>query len=310
MRAWLAVALVAALAPGCKRTQAHGEQAAPAPRGLHVEDAPVFPALQAADITRLVIDQPGAKQVILAQAGAHWRLEAPIRDAADDRAIFYALQELDRMEWAKAPLPSGEATAAARGATDADLLTLQITQSGTALPPLHLGKKGVARVGARRDLYEVYHANYYTFAREVRFWRDRTVSRVAPGDITGLEVRDDAGKAIVIARGGSADAPTFTLTEQTGVKGALDSAAAEQLYRHVVNLQADDVAAISPADAGLATPRLHLVVRAASGATDIAFGAATPDGGVYVQVGDSPRVLRLNKSAASLIARAPGTWLR
>ena len=312
MRARLLVVLTfaAALAPACKRTKPKAGQADPSPAHLKVEDGPVFPPLKAADITRLVIDRPGAAEVILERSGDHWALKAPIRDTADDRAIFYALQELDRMEWEKAPLPDAPATAAARGATDADLLTIQITQNGVELPRLRLGKKGVARAGDRRGLYEVYRINYFTFSREVRFWRDRTVLRIPPDDITAVEVRDGVGAAITVSRGGSDDAPTFAITAKSGIEGTLNPEVAQQAFRHLADLEAEDVSDTSPADAGLVPPRLHLVVRSKNGTRDLQIGAQLPDGSVYVRVGDGQRVLRLSKSTAALVARAPAAWLR
>ncbi len=311
MRPTLLLALAAILlGPGCKRTQPKADQAAPAPAQVHIEDGPVFPPLKADDISRLVIDRPGAPEVILERSGDHWALKAPIRDTADDRAMFYALKELDRMEWEKSPLPGGAAIAAQYGATDADLMTITITQSGTELPPLHLGKKGVASVGSRSDLYQVFHINYFTFAREVRFWRDRTVCQIPPGDITTIEARDQTGASVTVTRGGDEDAPTFAVTAKTRVKGTLDPEVALQVFRHVADLEAEDVVHTSPADAGLDPPRLHLIVTSKSGTRDLQLGTVAPDGAVYIRVGDGQRVLRLGKATAALVARPPAEWMR
>lgn len=313
MRALVLLAVAAALAaPGCKRTKAkaEAEQADPAAPKLHVEDGPIFPPLKAEQISRLVIDRPGAPEVILERSGDHWALKAPIRDTADDRAMFYALKELSRMEWEKSPLPGGPATAAQYGATDDDLLTISVTQNGKELPPLYLGKKGVARVGSRTDLYKVFHINYFTFAREVRLWRDRTVLRIPPGDITSIELRDASGAALTVSRSGSDDAPTFAVTAKKKVKGKLDDQVALQVFRHVADLDAENVVDTSPADAGLDPPRLHLVVTSKSGTRDLQLGAVAPDGAVYIRVGDGQRVLRLSKSTAALVARPPADWLR
>lgn len=279
----------------------------------------VFPRLYAAKISRLEIARQGEPTVVFERpAAGPWRLSEPITEDADQRAVTFALSELERLEWVERPVASAPDRWSEYAASPAEVVTLTITHDGSTLAPLHLAQKRVARVGDRAELYTIHHVSHFTFAREVRFWRDRIVSRFDPGEVTALELHL-GDKRVVIDRvpapppaaAGEAAAPDgWTLRESTPrLKSPLTSGDVEAVnlaFRRMIDLEGQDIAALDRAAAGLDAPRVRIVLHRGDTRTELRLGGDAPGGAVYAGDASRPRVLLVSRADADLIA--PDLW--
>ncbi len=273
----IAVIACVALAGGCQRRKQGievDERAPPAPADAAAAAAP-FPRLFADRITALRIERAGQAPVQLSRDGDRWMVTEPERAAADPRALQFALRELERMEWDPAPAATDPAAWPDLAVTAEQVVSLRVTHGGQALPPLHVGIRRHARIGDSPQVWKLHHLDHYTFARELRLWKDRTVMRLDPVDVSGIELVDARG------RKRPADARALSMVQ---------------------DLEAHAPAGIAAADAGLAPPRATLVVRRKTGPPlELGFGHRESDT-TYVRVAGDDRIWKLDNSIADLLS--------
>lgn len=299
----LAAAAIAAVA-GCKRSEKRGAADAPA---IVIDDRELWPRVAPDHVTGITIERTGAAPVVLARGADGWRLEAPIADRADPRAVQFALEELRQLEWDPEPLTRQRAEWSRYQIDPDQAVTVTVREGAITRPALILGKKKVARIGRRHDVQRIHNLSYYTFARELRFWRDRAVTRMAPDELTGLTVRHGDDTLVLRRAAAAAGAnPAAAWTVERGGEINLDRAA--RIHRRLLDLEARDVAAVSVDDAGLAEPRASLIAHRAAGDLRLDLGGQAPEGGVYVRVSGGDRVLILDRAASQLLAAPIAAW--
>jgi hypothetical protein len=132
-----------------------------------------FPALAAAQIDGLRIDKAGAPAVVLRREADVWTMVEPERAAVDPRAARFALREIERIEFDDVPA-GGRADWERLGVTDAEVVTLRI-DTPVPVPALHLGPRRHLRVGDSPDVWRAHHIDHFTFARELRLWKEGSV---------------------------------------------------------------------------------------------------------------------------------------
>ncbi|HUH03965.1 MAG TPA: hypothetical protein VML75_18340 [Kofleriaceae bacterium] len=314
IRASITTALVAGALAGCQcGTKERSTPIVAEP--LVVTRTEVFPRLYAAKISRLAIARQSEPSVVLErQASGRWRLVEPIAEDADQRAVKFALSELERLEWVERAVAHGPDRWADYQATPAEVVTLTVTHDGTALAPIHLAQKRVARIGDHPDLFTIHHVSHFTFARELRFWRDRVVSHFEPAEVTAVELVLGARRALIdrvpaappTADQPAADPDGWTLREAKPALTAVDAEAMNLAFRRMISLEGQDIVAIDRAAAGLDAPRARIILHRGEARTELRLGADAPDGGVYAGDDQRPRVLLLSRADAALIA--PDLW--
>jgi hypothetical protein len=87
---------------------------------------------------------------------------------ADPRALQFSVRELEHMEFDSDPLPDADESWA-------DEVVVHPQAAARALPALHLSPRHHLRIGDDAAVWRTHNIDYYTFAREVRFWRLGTV---------------------------------------------------------------------------------------------------------------------------------------
>ena len=235
---------------------------------------PPFPRLFADKITAIRIEQPGQPAVQLERDGERWIITEPERADADARALQFALRELERMEWDAAPAASGQAAWSGLKVAGDQVVTLRVTAGGRALPALHLGQRRHARIGDSAEVWKVHQLDHYTFARELRLWKDRSVLRLEPAEVIGIDLIDAHGRS---------------------------TPAGARALPVLQDLQAHEPAAVEPAAAGLARPRATLVVRRRSTPPlKLLFGNRESQT-TYIQVDGDNRTWKLDNSIADLL---------
>lgn len=292
------------------------ERSAPiAAEPLVVTKNEVYPRLYAAKISRLEIARKAEPSVVLErQADGRWHLVQPIAEVADQRAVTFALAELERLEWVERAVASGPDRWAEYRATPAEVVTLTITHDGTTLAPIHLAQKRVARIGDHPDLFTIHRVSHFTFARELRFWRDRVVAHFDPGEVTALELQVGNQRALIdrvpapppAGAGQVAEPDGWTVRESTPHLKSIDLETVNLAFRRMINLEGQDIAAIDRAAAALDDPRVRIVLHRGANKTELRLGGEAPGGAVYAADGQRPRVLVLPRSDAALIA--PDLW--
>ena len=277
----------------CKRGKAADKRSEPAfgPAGsAHATTSPalqpegaVYPRVVPSRVTSLSLTGAGV-DVQFSRSGNEWHIVSPIEAPADKRAIAGALRELSRLEFVRDPVAHRRADWAQHRVGEHEVVHIDVNQGETKLPTLHFGRKDKVRVGADARVWTAFHANHYTFARDhVRFWRDRTVMRLAAVDIAAIEV----------ARTGRPTKRYQVLQDGDGGqrwRGDDTRGVAEQLARSLQELVAHDVAVVDRESAGLADPRAKITIELRSGQRQVLLIGAQAQRYVHVARADASTI--------------------
>jgi len=317
--AGLAAAALLATPAGCQRNHKRGVtvEGRDADAAASPGAGRPFPRVEADQVTGLRIERQGQPAVVLRRSGDGWRLEAPVRAAADARALQFALAEIAHLEFDPAPVSTDRAAWAGLTVDPSEVVTLRVSVGELELPALHVGRQRYLRIGDADAVWKLHHLDHYTFDRELRLWKDRNVLRIDAASVTGLEVVDDHGRRAAASRTTTpapddqhAPAEQWTLTSgRASVGGELDPEAPAGLLSHLLELDADDQAAVGAAEAGLTPPRLLIrVLRGDGPPVELRLGARGKTTTYIAVGGDDPRIWSLANSTADLLYRPPMTW--
>jgi hypothetical protein len=260
--------------------------------------------LDPAKAVRLEIKSKGATAVVEKKEGS-WKV-VPDGFSADDTAVKDAIEKLARLEKGSV-VSENPAKHEALEVKDGDPRTTEVlvTIEGGKEPAAHLfvGKTGAdfqsnfVRLKGEDRVYQTQESIRSALDRGDRGWRDRTVLKLAPGEVAGIELASPAGR-IALGREAADGAPWTILEPAPG--GPARAEAVDGLLRGVENLQADGFAAAAlatdPTATGLEAPEALIRFTLKDGrAFEIRWGKETApsSGRFYARRGDAETVYEL-----------------
>ncbi|MGD8861908.1 MAG: DUF4340 domain-containing protein [Myxococcales bacterium] len=152
-----------------------------------------LPEIEQDAIDQLVIAAPDKPEVTLVKQDEGWALTAPVADEADENAVESALSKLGELEY------TGVAATAAKNherlEVDDAKGTHVIAKSGDQiLLDAYIGKfrsgNTMLRLQGQEPVAKVRGSIRYAFDKELKGWRDRTITKVSTDDVVEVELHN------------------------------------------------------------------------------------------------------------------------
>lgn len=146
--------------------------------------------------------QHGEETIVLRRHEGKWRLEEPIKDQADAGAVGQLISDLETWEKDET-FPAEEMEKDKNRFTEYDLVRpkLRLKLLGKGMPPeilfgseAALGGRMYVRFGDSRDVHLVRQTVKNDIAKKAEEFRDRKLTELSLGDITGVTLRTSAGE--------------------------------------------------------------------------------------------------------------------
>ncbi len=287
-----------------------------------LETAPpqaALPTFATGEITGITIAAPGAgAPVTAARHDGAWRLTSPVDDAADADNVKRAIEALGKARLSERPVAEAAASWPKLGLGHSEVVTVTLRAADADVVTLHVSADGkFARVGDAPASYQLFGLTRGLIDREVRMWRDRTITSFDPKAVA--TVAASAGGVTVRAKRIPAapdpDAKTapkpdgWELVDGSAVVGdALDPAIPMAVVQRMAVLKADDFATVPANAAGLAEPALTLEVTMEDGARHVLKVGAAEGDDTYVGIDGSDRVWKIRTQNLEYFAREPIQW--
>ncbi|MDD9933700.1 MAG: DUF4340 domain-containing protein, partial [Myxococcales bacterium] len=247
------------------------------------------PSLKADDIQELTFTAPEKPTVTVVRKGDGWQLTAPVQAKADDNAIKTALTKLEELE------VTGVAATKEKnhGKLEVDGETgSRVTVKGAGKTLLD-GWVGVYRSGNSMFRLEgdekvatVKGSIRYAFSKEVREWRDRTITKVETDSVQEMKLVNPKGEFHFKREGDTwaqVGGKKVEPLDESKVKGIVGSGAS----LNATDFAATDVTA-EAAGLGEDAPTFTLVLGGDAGPSEITYRLGGPaEKNFYLQkVGD------------------------
>jgi hypothetical protein len=254
-----------------------------------------LPEIDQEKIDQLVIAAPDKPEVTLVKQDEGWALTAPVADDADDNAVESALSKLGELEY------TGVAATAAKNherlEVDEAKGTHLIAKAGDeVLLDAYVGNfrsgNTMLRLQGQDAVAKVRGSIRYAFDKELKGWRDRTITKISTGDVVEVELHNAEADMLFRKEG-----DTWTQVKQPGhaMVDDLDESKLKGIVGSAASLNAVDFAAegTTAEQAGLGEGAATFTMRLSNdaGASEIAYriGGAS-DKNYYVQREGDPQI--------------------
>jgi hypothetical protein len=295
----------------------------------HAATAPVGAAkwdVKKDAIDELTIAAPGKPEVVLKKDGADWKLDKPVADRADPKAVDQALDAITgvKLRDVIAELPESYEKV---GVKDDQVIKVVAKKGGAALGTLLVGKTVSTSTNVRIEgdpkVYSTVDLKRFALDKDVKMWRDRSVLALPADKLDHVELDYPAAKMVVRkeapasqpARPDGKPAPKapdkWIVTEgQDKIGGALDDSVPTGLVSTLARLEADDFVDGGTADDknGLAHPRVTVTATTTDGATKTLLVGLDDGATTYAMLKDGPRIWKLHKYEADRFPTSPAQW--
>jgi hypothetical protein len=268
-RIYVALGLLAALGGGVYLTQKDQK----AEETKHVVGAASvnlpemrLPADDVDKITKIEIKNADKGSVTLEKVGADWRMKKPVDYPANAANVKTLLDNLKEVK-GKEQIDSGSTAFAEYGVDDAKAVKVTLYKGADKGIELFFGKSGgrgqMARKTGQDGVFAVSGYSAYLYTREVKNWRDTTITKFEEDKPTKVEIENENGRFVFTKDG---DAWTAK-AKGTGKDDKLekierfDEAKVKDMLRAFKALAADDFADDKgDADTGLDKPAAKIVI--------------------------------------------------
>lgn len=258
-------------------------------------------------VSRIVVQRPGDSPAVeLEKREGHWVMTAPAQGPADEQAVSDALEGLTEMQV--------EAVAARETSSHDDLevdrahgIHVQLFRGNARVLDAWVGRNleggSAVRAEGNATVYRVNRSVRFALSKEVREWRDRTLTHLTRDHVRWVEWRNARGTWRFDRNG-----ETWTAAASNTPLERLDTARVNQAVSNLLELRASDFAA-QGANHGItdASPRVTINVDNGEPIT-LTVGSAAGDGEVYVRRNNSDIIYTISRTHGSEIDVEPSVF--
>jgi hypothetical protein len=278
-------------------------------------------SLQKDAVDELEITEPQKPAVVLKKDGADWKLDKPIADRADQKAVDQALDALAAMKLRDVIAESPESYDKV-GVKDEDVVKVVAKKGGAPLATLLVGKTSNVRLEGDPKVWSTAGFRRWSLVKEPKLWRDRSVLAVPADKLDRVELDYPAAK-IIVRKEAAASQPAsqpaaapkapdkWIVTEgKDKIGGATDDSVVMNLASTLARLEAEDFADGAKPDAknGLDAPRVTVVVTATDGAAKTLLVGKDDGQSTYAMLKDGDRIWKIHKYEADRFPTSPAQW--
>ena len=213
-------------------------------------------------VTKFVLKNKDEPEVVLEKKGDAWTVVKPVDAPADAQAVKSIVENLEKIE-VKDVIADTADVHEKYELTDATALHAQVFKGEEKVLDMYFGKKGgrgqMARMaGDKPTVYLVDGYSSYSWAKDLKGWRDKAIFDFEDGNVIAAEVENKNGK-FSFTKDGESWAAKFYERGDDGELGKgkaidrFDAAKVKDMLKAYKKLKATDFAADGD-DTGVSTP--------------------------------------------------------
>jgi hypothetical protein len=252
---YLGIAVLVLLGVGVYLVQTSDKKHAEQHTVTAAQDLPVVKLSkeEAEKVTKFVIKNADKGEVTLEKKGEAWQITAPLGAPADQAAVKSLVENLEKIEvtgliastaevHAKYELDEAKAVHARAYTGDQLVLDMYFGKRGTRGQMARMGGEG-----AKPDVYSVDGYASFSWAKELKGWRDKDIFKFEDGNVIAAEIENEHGKLSFTKDGDSWKGKAYPrkddkLGAAKDIEG-FDEAKVKSMLSAFKNLKATDFAA-------------------------------------------------------------------
>jgi hypothetical protein len=264
-----------------------------------------IPAFKAGDFDTLAVTKAGATTTIKKE-GDKYKVVSPVAYPADENVAKQAFEAVEKLDFGD--LVTEQKTKHAEFEVEDNGLKVAIKKGDKVLAEVLVGKamggNTLVRVPGKDDVWQGLGSFRYNFDRDATNWRDKTITKVAQGDVEKIELKNKGGGSAVLKKEGE---DKWTVVESSvkidKLDGTIPSGIASTLSSWITN---EFVDAAKPEETGLDDPATTVTVALKGGKTvSVLIGNKKGDEDRYVKTSDSPQVFLVKRYNVDRLDKRP-----
>lgn len=259
-------------------------------------------------LTKLVLSQPEKKgdspkpatEHVLVRDGEAWKLEAPVKAAANVSNVDSLLKNLPKLT-IKERIAKGADSYAQYDLTDETAVRLQAYEGDKVVLELWFGKSGgrgqMVRVKDSEGVYVLDGYSSFLYTRDTKGWRDLGIFTFEAEKATRVDIENEKGSFAFKKEGGEWKSEFKKAKSPVGAKiKDFDGSKVEDLLRAYKSLNASDFGdAKTSEETGLTTPSAKLIVSLEDGQKrEIWFGSTAEGSNRWAKLPEGAQIYSLS----------------
>ncbi len=296
------------------RAPQKGQRVGPPPRPIA--------AFKAADVKELEISSDhGKNHVVLKLDGAAWQVTQPQAWRADQSLVKNAVDQLEKVSFGDLVTENTAKLGELEVSDDkgAHVIARGAGPGNSVLFDAWLGKAGgsgftMLRPAGKNEVWQASGVQKYAFAREVKMWRDHTITEFNRDDLGKLAVEADGQKVVLERITQTAEErkankePTWRVASSTVKVDPLDDSVPNGILNAMVSLRAADFDdGAKAADVGLAPPRIKITATVKGQDTVLLVGNSKGDDN-WLAIEGKPQIFLAQKYLVERLAQKPANF--
>jgi hypothetical protein len=256
-------------------------------------------------------DTSPRENIVLVKKGEEdWSIEKPTTAKASASTVKSMVDDLKRLE-VKELIDSSKDSYAKYKVTDDKALHAVFYKGKDVLLDAYFGEDGsrgqMTRLAGKDGVYAVKGYSSYTFNKDAKSWRDKTILKFEENDVVKVTLQNETG-TFTFDKAGEDWKPKFA----KGKAGApadlekFDKSKLESLVRAYKALSAADFGdGKTPADTGLATPLATLTFGMKDGGKQVVSLGTTAESNRWMKKSDSDEIWSISSWAGDWATAGP-----